>query len=240
MNTEAGSRIQAIDYSRFGALAAELAQLDRFAYAAVGKNSSIPVMGLGPPNAPLCIMGRDPGRAEIAAGAPFMGPSGRVLRRMLTAQPTPHSTDDESAGNESARCHRPPTALFWLNTVPYKPIANRAWPLAVQRLFQPLIRDIMLLQWHGNCVITLGNQAFHWFGIGQPSGQQARMDTYWSGDRRYLDPLRILVANTQTQRWLTLYPLPHPSPANAVWRERFPALLQRHLDALASDQQARP
>ncbi len=235
MNTKAGSLIQAIDYSRFSKLAAGLAQLDRSAYAAVGKDSSVPVMGLGLPTATLCIMGRDPGRAEIAAGAPFMGPSGRVLRRMLTAQTPARSTDGKSAG-----CNTPPASLFWLNTVPYKPIANRAWPLTVQRLFQPLIRDIMLSQWRGDRVITLGNQAFHWFGIGQPPGEQARMDTYWSGDRRYLDPVRILVANAKRRRWLTLYPLPHPSPANAVWRERFPALLQRHLDALASDREARP
>ncbi|GAB2890768.1 uracil-DNA glycosylase family protein [Paralcaligenes sp. KSB-10] len=212
---------QAIDYGRFSELAATLAQLDRPAYAAAGKDSSVPMMGLGPASATLCIMGRDPGRAEIAAGAPFMGASGRMLRRMLTAH------TNRGAGT-------PPASLFWLNTVPYKPIANRAWPLAVQRLFQPLIRDILLLQWRGDCVITLGNQAFHWFGIGQPPAEQARMAAYWSGGRRYIDPLRILVANAERQRWLTLYPLPHPSPANAVWRERFPALLQRHLDALTS------
>ncbi|MEO6984431.1 MAG: uracil-DNA glycosylase family protein [Paralcaligenes sp.] len=234
MNTGIGSQTsQAIDYSRFSELAAGLAQLDRSAYAAVGKDFSVPVMGLGSPNAALCVMGRDPGRAEIAAGAPFMGPSGRVLRRMLTAPTTAHSTD-----GERTRGNRPPTSLFWLNTVPYKPIANKAWPLAVQRLFQPLIRDILLLQWHGDHVITLGNQAFHWFGIGQSSDEQSRMKTYWSSDRRYLDPLCILIANAQTQRWLTLYPLPHPSPANAVWRERFPALLQRHLDALTSTKEA--
>lgn len=239
MDTEAGSRVQAIDYSRFSELAAGLAQLDRSAYAAAGKDSLVPVMGLGLPTATLCIMGRDPGRAEIAAGAAFMGPSGRVLRRMLMEQTAARSTGDKSADGEGTGCNRPPASLFWLNTVPYKPIANRAWPLAVQRLFQPLIRDIMLMQWHGDRVITLGNQAFRWFGIGQPANEQARMDTYWSGGRRYLDPLRVLVANAKRRRWLTLYPLPHPSPANAVWRERFPALLQRHLDALASGQEAR-
>ena len=236
MTTQTGSRTtHAIDYGSFSELAAGLAQLDRTAYAAIGKDPSVPVMGLGPPNTPLCIMGRDPGRAEIAAGAPFVGASGRVLRRMLIAQATTQTICDKATGRN--RLATPP---FWLNTVPYKPIANRAWPLAVQRLFQPLIRDIMLLQWRGDRVITLGNQAFHWFSIGQTPDEQARMETYWSSNRRYLDPLRVLVANAKQRRWLTLYPLPHPSPANAVWRERFPALLQRHLDALAADQQAMP
>lgn len=222
---------QAIDYGPFSELAGGLVQLDRPAYAAIGKDATVPVMGLGPSNAPLCIMGRDPGRAEIAAGAPFMGASGRVLRSMLAAQ----ATIQTSGGKGSGR-NMPETTPFWLNTVPYKPIGNRAWPLAVQRLFQPLIRDIILSHWRGDRVITLGNQAFHWFGIGQPREERARMETHWSSDRRYLDPLRVLVANAEERRWLTLYALPHPSPANAVWRERFPALLQRHLDALAAGQ----
>src|SRR3546814_20157561 len=93
----------------------------------------MPVMGLGLPDAPLCIMGRDPGRAEIAAGAPFMGASGRVLRRMLIAQAATQATGANGTDHD-----KPAPSPFWLNTVPYKPIANRAWTLAVQRLFQPL------------------------------------------------------------------------------------------------------
>src|SRR3546814_3026541 len=54
---------RAIDYGRFSELATGLAQLDRSAYAAIGKDPLMPVMGLGLPDAPLCIMGRDPGRA---------------------------------------------------------------------------------------------------------------------------------------------------------------------------------
>src|SRR3546814_12055355 len=77
---------RAIDYGRFSELAAGLAQLDRSAYAAIGKDPLMPVMGLGLPDAPLCIMGRAPGRAEIAAGAPFLRASGRVLRRLRSAE----------------------------------------------------------------------------------------------------------------------------------------------------------
>src|SRR3546814_15391793 len=83
---------RAIDYGRFSELAAGLAQLDRSAYAAIGKDPLMPVMGLGLPDAPLCIMGRDPGRADIAAGAPFMGASGRVLHRLLLSQAAPQAT----------------------------------------------------------------------------------------------------------------------------------------------------
>ena len=58
------------------------------------------------------------------------------------------------------------------------------------------------------------------------------MTDFWSGKHRYDDTLRVHLANEREGRWLTLYPLPHPSPANAVWRERFPRLLERRLESI--------
>ena len=57
--------------------------------------------------------------------------------------------------------------LFWINTVPYKPVGNKAWSMAVKRRFQPLVAALLTRQWDGDRVITLGREAFLWFGIGQ-------------------------------------------------------------------------
>src|ERR1039457_3039399 len=39
----------------------------------------------GPLNAEICIIGQGPGRDEVAAQSPFVGPSGQMVDRLLTA-----------------------------------------------------------------------------------------------------------------------------------------------------------
>jgi uracil-DNA glycosylase family 4 len=204
------------ELSRFHKLAADLPGLDMPAYAAAGRDPRSPVLGLGPANATVCMFGRDPGRNEVEAGIPFVGAAGRGLREAI-ARFAPRHED---------------LPVFWLSTVPYKRVGNKAWPASVIRAFQPLIRDTMLGHWQGVHVLTLGTQAFEWFMLGQTPVEQRRMADFWSGTHRYEETLRVNLATEHADRWLTLYPLPHPSPANAVWRERFPALLERRLEAI--------
>jgi uracil-DNA glycosylase len=56
----------------------ELAQLRQEAMAA-----GVQVFGEGNPRARIMIVGEAPGREEVAAGRPFVGPAGQVLNRML-------------------------------------------------------------------------------------------------------------------------------------------------------------
>ena len=57
--------------------------------------------------------------------------------------------------------------FFWANTVPYKPTGNKAWSMKVKKQFQPLMAELLLTTWNGRDLITLGREAFLWFGINQ-------------------------------------------------------------------------
>jgi uracil-DNA glycosylase len=214
----------------FGREAERTVGIDLAAYAESGRDWREPVIGLGPADARLCIFGRDPGRSEVAHGLAFIGRAGQLVRTALHRRrfgedaAAPAFEDAVAAGAD----------VFWLNTVPYKPVGNKAWSMAVKRRFQPLMADLLIDPWQGDQVIVLGREAFFWFGIGQPPEVAAALEAFWARDDRHEATLRIDYRHAGSSRTLTLAPLPHPSPANAVWFARFPALLAKRLRALAS------
>lgn len=200
------------------ALAQNLKGVDRSAYAAAGRDPCEPIFGLGPERAKIAFFGRDPGREEVQVGMPFVGAGGRQIRNVL------HARDPDQAGD----------AYFWANTVPYKPIGNKAWPMSVKRQFQPLVAEVLLTQWRGGNVITLGREAFFWFAIAQSKAVGQAIKTHWESADRFTQSLSLDYQGPApvVGRTLTLHPLPHPSPLNAVWFKRFPDLLADRLDAL--------
>jgi uracil-DNA glycosylase len=224
-------KLSAAELSRYKHLAADLPGLDRPVYAAAGRDPLAPVLGSASTNAPLCVFGRDPGREEVAAGKPFVGAAGRILRSALAPF--------------ARKSHEPPDnrydeddlPVFWLGTVPYKRVANKAWPAHVIRAFQPAVRDMLLEHWKGSRVLTLGTHAYDWFMLGQSAEDSQRMTDFWASEDRYRGAVRVRVANDRQERWLTLYPLPHPSPANAVWHKRFPPLLDQRLRTILGPEQ---
>ena len=203
------------------AAAEHLPDIDHDVYTANGRAWRDPIVGLGPCDARLCIFGRDPGRTEVEQALPFVGKGGQLVRAALRRQ----------------QCE---AGVFWLNTVPYKPVGNRAWSMAAKRRFQPLMADLLLNNWQGHdgngerTVIALGREAFFWFGIAQPAEVGAALDTFWAqGEARYRDTLHIdYRLGDEASHPITLAPLPHPSPANAVWFSRFPALIDARLLSL--------
>ncbi|WP_295940090.1 uracil-DNA glycosylase family protein [uncultured Xanthomonas sp.] len=99
----------------------------------------------------MCILGRDQGRSEVEHGAPFVGSGGQLVRKALYRH-LHHGEEmpDFAAGLEAGR------VAFWLNTVPYKPVGNKAWSMPVKRRFHPLMRHLLLEQWRGHEILTLG------------------------------------------------------------------------------------
>ena len=59
--------------------------LNDFGGCALKKTATNTVFGEGPAGAPLMIVGEAPGADEDRQGRPFVGPSGRLLERMLAA-----------------------------------------------------------------------------------------------------------------------------------------------------------
>ena len=213
--------------ARFRAAANDLPRRDDAVYEAAGRDPCEPIFGLGPADAPIAFFGRDPGREEVNVGVPFIGAGGRQLRRVLYQR---RHRGEMLTGADALAAG---AGYFWANTVPYKPLGNRAWSMAVKRRFQPLVAEVLLGQWRGLDIISLGREAFFWFGIGQAPGLCQHLGHHWQRPDRFEAslPIDYGAASGRTRR-LTIHPLPHPSPLNATWYQRFPGLLARRLDQL--------
>jgi uracil-DNA glycosylase len=214
------------DAAALATLARELRGVDRDCYARHGRDPLQPLIGLGPADAPLCFVGRDPGAAEVAQWRPFVGGAGQQIRRGLAAHLFAGRDYSEDLGLRAG------ASVFWMNTVPYKPIDNKPWPLAVRRQFHALLLPLLARHWRGRDVVTFGTEAFGWFGIGQSAPVREAMDAFWQKPDRFEASLPLQLACDGGTRAFTLHPLPHPSPANAQWKKRFPGLLQLRLQQL--------
>ncbi|KXS37826.1 MAG: hypothetical protein AWU55_1924 [Halomonadaceae bacterium T82-2] len=214
-------------HAAFRREAAELDGVDVAAYEKYGRDPCEPIIGLGPREAPVGFFGRDPGEQEVRWGEPFIGAGGQKVREGLYRAIHGAALPDFEASREVGRL------AFWANTVPYKPTGNKAWPMAVKRRFQPLMAAVLVDHWQGRELITLGREAFLWFGINQPRETRQALEAFWKRDDRFEShhdtTLTLENGHAATFR---LYPLPHPSPLNQTWYRRFPALLAARLEAL--------
>lgn len=116
-----------------GTLQAELAaietldalrdRLERYEDCALKSTATHTVFGEGPPDADLMIIGEAPGEEEDRQGKPFVGPSGRLLDRMLAA-----------IGLERA-------AVYITNTIYWRPPGNRTPTPSEVQACQPFLRQ---------------------------------------------------------------------------------------------------
>lgn len=193
--------------------------LDESAYREAGRELSDPVLlGSGSLDSSLGFFGRDPGRREIELGEPFVGKGGQLVRGALYRAAGNSGTPSLEESIEIGKL------VFWGNTVPFKPLGNKAWSTRIKRRFLPFIQELLTEQWKGRDLITLGNQAFDWFGLAEPENKP-RLREFWKREDRYESSLTVSLSGKE----IRLYPLPHPSPLNATWHARFPALLGSRL-----------
>lgn len=201
--------------------------LDTATYAKYGRDPLEPIIGLGPREAPIGFFGRDPGAQEVRWGEPFIGSGGQLVReglyRALHGEPLPDFAASRAVGR----------GVFWANTVPYKPVGNRPWSMAVKKRFQPLMAQLLVAHWQGRTLITLGREAFLWFGIHQPKEVRRALEAFWAREDRFeaLHATPLVLEDGRTATFL-LAPLPHPSPLNQTWYRRFPGLLEARLTEL--------
>lgn len=127
----------------FRGLAAHIEGIDEAVYKAFDKDPLEPIIGLGSAYAPIALFGRDPGREEVRYGEPFIGGGGQLVRRGLYL----HLHGADMPDFEASRCVG--EQFFWINTVLYKPLGNRAWSMAVKRRFHPLMRQLLIDNWQG-------------------------------------------------------------------------------------------
>lgn len=202
--------------------------IDVEVYRAFGKDPLEPILGLGPRSARVGFFGRDPGRDEVQHGEPFIGAGGQLVRRALYRRLHAGATLPDFAASRAVG-----RGFFWANTVPYKPVGNKAWSTRVKQRFQPLVAACLVDHWDGADLITLGREAFLWFGLLQPRDTVQALDAFWAREDRFEQHLAIRLASPGGRvREIRLHPLPHPSPLNATWYGRFPGLLDARLAAL--------
>jgi uracil-DNA glycosylase len=212
----------------FRELAAVTDGIDTEVYARFGKDPLEAIVGRGPVIARVGFFGRDPGRDEVQHGEPFIGAGGQLVRRALYRRlHGGKALPDFAASREIGR------DFFWANTVPYKPVGNKAWSTRVKQRFQPAMARLLIEQWQGQELITLGREAFLWFGLLQPAEVRERLDAFWASEDRFSQSIITpLSAGDGPVRSFRLHPLPHPSPLNATWYGRFPGLLDARLEQL--------
>lgn len=212
-------------FAQMRALAEGLDRIDVEVYRAAGRDPLEPIFGGGPADAPVAVMGRDPGRHEVVHGMPFIGAGGQKVREALYevvhGAPMPGFDASVQIGER----------LFWANTVPYKPVGNKAWSAKVRRAFRPLIADLLVHTWRGQDVLALGREAVYWFA--STRDERAAVDAFWARSDRYEGSIQLPVtALDGTERVLRVHPVPHPSPLNATWAPKVPALLRARFRAL--------
>ncbi|MHB0776207.1 uracil-DNA glycosylase family protein [Halomonas sp. WWR20] len=199
---------------------------DSAVYEKYGKDPLEPIIGVGPSDAPLGFFGRDPGRQEVEHGEPFVGSGGQKVRAALYRHLHGEELPDFAASLDVGR------PFFWANTVPYKPAGNKAWSMAVKKRFQPLMAKVLVDEWQGRELITMGREAFLWFGINQPREVRQALEAFWTREDRFSAcHATSLVLEDGREAQFRLAPLPHPSPLNQTWFKRFPDLLKQRLEA---------
>jgi len=197
--------------------------IDRPVYAAAERDPTWPILlGSGSLEAPIGVLGRDPGRFEVIHAEPFIGKGGQLIRDGFHRARFNTNCPDIEASIEVGR------DVFWCNTVPYKPSGNKAWSMKVKRRFVNEIAELITERWKGHDLLTCGNVAFDWFRVADPSLKPALAE-FWRRTDRYEATLEIALNGKE----LRLHPLPHPSPLNATWYPKFPGLLDARLQGLS-------
>lgn len=208
--------------ARLRKAAHDLDQVDVDVYADYGRDPLEPIIGGGDPRCRVAFFGRDPGRHEVEHGAPFVGVGGQKIRRGLYEHLYGAPMPDFQASVDVGRY------AFWANTVPYKPVGNKAWSAGVKEAFRPMMIDLLVNGWQGTHVIALGQIAYMWFADSRD--ERRRLKAFWERDDRFTTSLEVtLTAENGRSRQISLMPLPHPSPLNAVWAPHFPGLLSKRL-----------
>jgi uracil-DNA glycosylase len=199
--------------------------LDLAPYKVAKRDAYVPILFAGNLDANVAVMARDLGWKEVINGQPLIGDAGQRVRRTLY-----RSLFGEEAPTDDVELKRAMEHILFTNTVPYKPVGNKAYPNAIKERFRPYILELLTCHWKGDHIIPMGTEAFMWYA---PYVDAGAMEAFWKRKDRYEAELpATLVADCDgntVRKHVTLAPLPHPSPLNRTYLELFPELLQKRL-----------
>ena len=181
--------------------------------------------------APLCIVGRDLGKDEVRPGQPLIGAAGRLVRAGIIrareqGEPSGMNVRTTDPDLEGALKH-----AILTNTVPFKPIGNKAYPDAIRERFRPFLERLLVNHWTGAEYHHTGHASLRVVHaltarkLNSEPPEAARRDL-----RRLSLELCVLTTTILPRSKIVMvYPLPHPSPLNRRWFSRFPSMLAARL-----------
>jgi DNA polymerase len=139
------------------------------------------VPGVGPKNAEIIFVGRNPGRDEDAAGQPFVGRGGEELNRMLA-----------ELGLDSMK-------VAILNVVKCHTMGDRPpRPIEIEACTELWLQDELRFFEKASIVIPMGREAINTF-LGPTADSPAKREGYW-----------VKVQIPGTDRILNVCPINHP------------------------------
>jgi uracil-DNA glycosylase len=204
--------------------------IDRETYDRAGRDPFEPILFAGSLSSPVAFFARDLGRDEVLEGQPLIGGAGRRVRMALYKRTV---GSEPSAANNML--NEALTNVLLTNTVPYKPVGNKAYPAAVRKHFRPYVEALLACYWSGNRIITLGREAFFWFE--SYAGKEA-ISEHWGREDRFGSEIECSLSGQfggrTVNKNIIVAPLPHPSPLNAAYLRKFPELLEKRLDLFGS------
>jgi uracil-DNA glycosylase len=202
--------------------------IDEAVYRRAGRDPKDPILFAGSLDAPVCFVGRDLGKDEVAAGQPLIGAAGRLVRLGVIAA-WGEDGAEETRGETGPPLQEALAHVLLTNTVPYKPPGNKAYAESVRRRFRPFLERLLAHHWRGHHVITLGTEAFQWF---EPYADPAAFASAGKTEARFESAFHCrlpLGPDGASSQEVTVFPLPHPSPLNRRWYDRFPGMLAERL-----------
>jgi uracil-DNA glycosylase len=196
--------------------------VDAEVYKACGMDANEPVLFYGDLKSPLCFFARDLGKDEVKAKQPLYGAAGTLVRKGV------YEMLFDKAGSGAQELQKAADRVLLTNTVPYKPVGNKAYTASVKKRFRPFLEHLLVNHWQGTHIISLGTEAFEWF---TPYTSKSAVEAFFARADRYSSELPIILtcAITKTQKNVLLAPLPHPSPLNQQYYEKFPEMLKTRL-----------
>lgn len=199
--------------------------IDTIPYKKAGRDPLVPILYGGQLDTSLAFFARDLGWNEVLSGEPLIGDAGQRVRKALYRA---IFKTDPPAGD--AHLADAVNRVLLTNTVPYKPVGNKAYSTGVKERFRPFLAELLTCHWTGSRIITMGTEAFQWF---KPYAEKGALDAFWKQTDRFESELPVTleaVCNGETvRREVLLAPLPHPSPLNQTWLALFPDLLDKRL-----------
>ncbi len=200
--------------------------LDEDVYKEAGKDPYKPVLYGGSLDASIAFFARDLGRHEVIQGEPLIGDAGQRVRKAVYRYLFDAAPPARDAHLADAIQH-----VLLTNTVPYKPVGNKAYPAGVKERLRPYIAQLLVCHFAGDYIITMGTEAFDWFAGYAPAKEAAafwkRSDKY---EAEFTCTLRAECAGKTVEKQVTIAPLPHPSPLNQTYIKLFPGLLDKRLE----------